>query len=210
MGVLTKDFISNKLKPLLKQRGYVKKGNYFLRQSGDMIYIINIQGSVFNSWHEHEEFFVNVGIISTMVENAVGHACSIKEISPANLLFYQVNLRAEELVPIENKSYTISETENADQCLTDILLVDGKFNQIKSLEDLYPFLFISCASKHAWQSTYMKYWATNGEWDRFDKILEETAQFCKRNDIETSAMNEWESLCQEYEHKHPAIPHRNV
>ena len=47
MGVLTKDFISNKLKPLLKQRGYVKKGNYFLRQSGDMIYIINIQGLVY-------------------------------------------------------------------------------------------------------------------------------------------------------------------
>ena len=205
MGALTKDFISNKLKPLLKQRGYVKKGNSFLRQSGDMIYIVNIQGSVFNSWHEHEEFFVNVGIVSTMVENAVGHTCSIKETSPSKLLFFQVNLRAEELVPIKNKSYTISETENADQCLSDIILVDEQFNQIQCIEDLYPLLSKSYASRPIWESTYMKYWAMNGEWSRFDEILEDAAQFCKRNEIETLSMKEWKTLCQEYGHKHPAI-----
>ena len=48
MGALIKDFMSNKLRPVLKPRGYVKKGNSFLRQSGDMIYIINIQGSCWN------------------------------------------------------------------------------------------------------------------------------------------------------------------
>ena len=77
MGALIKDFMSNKLRPVLKPRGYVKKGNSFLRQSGDMIYIINIQGSCWN-WERNETFYVNVGIVSTAVENAVGHACSIK------------------------------------------------------------------------------------------------------------------------------------
>jgi hypothetical protein len=43
MGVLIKDFLSQKLRPVLKQRGYVKKGNSFLRENGEMIYIINIK-----------------------------------------------------------------------------------------------------------------------------------------------------------------------
>ena len=95
MGVLIKDFLSNKLRPVLKQLGYVKKGNSFLRQSDDMVFIINIQGSSLFSWEGNETFYVNVGIVSTAVENAVGHVCSIKETSPSNLLFSQVYLRAE-------------------------------------------------------------------------------------------------------------------
>ena len=50
MGVMIKDFLSHELRPVLKQRGYVKKGNSFLRENGEMIYIINIQGSSLFSW----------------------------------------------------------------------------------------------------------------------------------------------------------------
>ena len=205
MGALIKDFMSNKLRPVLKPRGYVKKGNSFLRRSGDLIYIINIQGSCF-SWEGNETFYVNVGIVSTAVENAVGHACSIKETSPSKLLYSQVNLRAEELVPIENKSYTISETENADQCLSDIILVDEKLSQIKCIEDLYPLLSKSFASRSIWESTYLRYWAMNGDWDRFDKLLEEHARWYKEKEIETMSLKEGKALCQEYGHNHPAIP----
>ena len=206
MGALIKDFLSNKLRPVLKPRGYVKKGNSFLRQSGDMIYIINIQGSCWN-WDRNEMFYVNVGIVSTSVENAVGHACSIKETSPSKLLFSQVNLRAEELVPIKNKSYTISETENADQCLSDIILVDEQFNQIQCIEDLYPLLSKSYASRPIWESTYMRFWAMNGDWAKFDKLLDEHARWCKEKEIGTLLMKEGKSLCQKYGHKHPAIPY---
>ena len=205
MGALIKDFMSNKLRPVLKPRGYVKKGNSFLRQSGDLIYIINIQGSCF-SWEGNETFYVNVGIVSTAVENAVGHACSIKETSPSKLLYSQVNLRAEELVPIENKSYTISETENADQLLSDIILVDEKLSQIKCIEDLYPLLSKSFASRSIWESTYLRYWAMNGDWDRFDKLLEEHARWYKEKEIETMSLKEGKALCQEFGHNHPAIP----
>ncbi len=191
MGALIKDFLSNKLRPVLKQRGYVKKGNSFLRQSGDMIYIINIQGSSLFSWDGNETFYVNVGIVSTKVENAVGHVCSIKETSPSTLLFSQVNLRADVLIPLESDSYTISETENADQCLYDIIQVDEKLNQIKNTEDLYPLLCKSFTSKYAWESTFMKYWAMNGGRDKFDKILEENAQLCKEKGMETLPMKEW-------------------
>ena len=206
MGALIKDFLSNKLRPVLKQRGYVKKGNSFLRQIDDMIYIINIQGSCF-SWEGNETFYVNVGIVSTAVENAVGHACSIKETSPSKLLYSQVNLRAEELVPIKNKSYTISETENADQCLSDTILVDERFSQIRCIEDLYPLLSKSHASRCIWESTYMRFWAMNGDWTKFDKLLEEHARWCKEKGIETLSMKEGKSLCQEYGHIHPAIPY---
>ena len=173
MGALIKDFLSNKLRPVLKPRGYVKKGNSFLRQSDDIIYIINIQGSCWN-WEGDETFYVNVGIVSAAVENAVGHACSIKETSPSKLLYSQVNLRAEDIVPIKNKSYTISDTENAEQCLSDIILVDEQFNQI--------------------------------QWAKFDKLLDEHARWCKEKEIETLSMKVGKSLCQEYGHKHPAIP----
>ena len=179
MGALIKDFLSNKLRPVLKQRGYVKKGNSFLRQSGDMIYIINIEGSSLFSWEGNETFYVNVGIVSTKVENAVGHVCSIKETSPSKLLFSQVNLRVNDLIPLESDSYTISETENADKCLCVITQVDEKLNQIKSTEDLYPLLCKSYASKCAWESTFMKYWAMNGGKDKFDKIFEEHDRWCK-------------------------------
>ena len=206
MGALIKDFMSNKLRPVLKPRGYVKKGNSFLRQSGDMIYIINIQGSCWN-WDRNEMFYVNVGIVSTSVENAVGHACSIKETSPSRLLFSQVNLRAEELVPIKNKSYTISETENADQCLSDIILVDEQFRQIQCIEDLYPLLSQSFASRCIWESTYMRYWAIKGDWDKFDKLLEEHARWYQEKGIETLSLKEGKSLCQEFGHKHPAFPY---
>lgn len=206
MGALIKDFLSNKLRPVLKLRGYVKKGNSFLRQSGDIIYIINIQGSSWN-WEGNETFYVNVGIVSTAVENAVGHACSIKETSTSKLLYSQVSLRAEELVPIKNKSYTISETENADQCLSDIILVDEQFNQIQCIEDLYPLLSKSYGSKPIWESTYMRFWAMNGDWAKFDKILDEHARWCKEKEIETLLMKEGKSLCQKYGHKHPAIPY---
>lgn len=207
MGSIIKDFLSNKLRPVLKPRGYVKKGNFFLRQSGagDIIYIINIQGSCWN-WEGHETFYVNVGIVSAKVENAVGHACSMKETSPSKLLFSQVSLRAEQLVPIENESYTISENENADQCLSDIILVDEQFNQIQCIEDLYPLLSKSYANRSIWESTYMRFWAMNGDWAKFDKILDEHARWCKEKEIETLSMKEGKSLCQKYGHKHPAIP----
>ena len=203
MGALIKDFLSNKLRPVLKPRGYVKKGNYFLRQSGDIIYIINIQGSCY-SWEGNETFYVNVGIISTAVENTVGHVCSIKETSPSNLLYSQVNLRAGQLIPLENKSYAISETEKADQCIDDIILVDERLRQIQCTEDLYPLLFKSHTS-YIWESTYLRYWAMNGDWDRFDRILEKHALFCKKNEIETVTLKELKSLCQEYKHKHPDL-----
>lgn len=206
MGVLIKDFLSNKLRPVLKQLGYVKKGNSFLRQSDDMVFIINIQGSSLFSWEGNETFYVNVGIVSTAVENAVGHVCSIKETNPSNLLFSQVYLRAEQIVPLENSSYTISDTDNADKCLDDIILVNEKFSQIKHIEDLYPWLFISFGSRRIWESTFMRYWAMTGDWDRFDKILEKDEQFCKNNKTETASMKEWKSLCREYGHKHQDIP----
>jgi hypothetical protein len=206
MGALIKDYLSNKLRPVLKPRGYVKKGNSFLRQSGDMIYIINIQGSCFSS-EGNETFYVNVGIVSTAVEKAVGHACSIKETSPSKLLFSQVNLRAEEFVPIKNKSYTISETENADQCLSDLILVDEQFSQIQCIEDLYPLLSQSFASRCIWESTYMRYCAINGDWDKFDKLLEKHARWYQEKGIETLSLKEGKLLCQEFGHQHPAIPY---
>ncbi len=205
MGILISDFLSNKLRPVMKSRGYAKKGNYFLRQSGGMIYIINIQGSSLFSWNANETFYVNVGIISTEVENIVGHLCSIKETSPSKLLFSQVNLRVAEIIPLESSSYTISETENADQCIDDIIEVDERLRQIQCTNDLYPLLFKSFANKCIWESTYMRYWAINGEWDKFDKIFEIQARFCQENKIETTLMKEWKSLCLDYEHKYPDI-----
>ena len=208
MGVLIKDFLSHKLRPVLKQRGYVKKGNSFLRENGEMIYIINIQGSSLFSWEGKETFYVNVGIVSTSVERAVGHVCSIKETSPSNLLFSQVFFRAHDLLPLENHEYTIDvidNFDNTDKCLEDIIQVDERFNQIKCVEDLYVLLFKSLGSQSRWKPTYMRYWAMTGDWQRFDRIYEETSHFCKANRIETSFMKELESLCHEYGHKPVAI-----
>ena len=208
MGALIKDFLSHKLRPLLRQRGYVKKGNSFLRESGEMIYIINIQGSSLFSWKGKETFYVNVGIVSTRVERAVGHSCSIKETSPSDLLFSQVHLRADQLLPLENSEYTIDTIDPfdiTDKCLKDIVQVDGRFCQIKYIEDLYDLLFKSLGSQSRWKPTYMRYWAMTGEWKRFDLFYEMTSRFCKANRIKTSLMKELESLCKEYGHEPVAI-----
>lgn len=204
MGVLIKAFLSHKLRPLLKQRGYVKKGNSFLRENGEMIYIINIQGSSLFSWEGKETFYVNVGIVSTSVERAVGHICSIKETSPSNLLFSQVYLRANQLLPLENSDYvidTIDNFDNTDKCLEDIVQVDERFNQIKCVEDLYDLLYKSTGSRDVWERTYMRYWAKTGDWKRFDHFYEMNSQFCQANRLNTSLMQELESLCLEFGHR---------
>ena len=210
MGVLIKDFLSNKLRPVLKSRGYLKKGNSFLRQNGDIIYIINIQGSSLFSWNGKETFYINIRILSLEVEDTVGHVCLIKKASPSTLLFFQVNLRAGEIIRLENSFYTISETEKADQCINDIIMIDDRLCQIRSTEDLYPFLFKSSANKCIWKSTYMRYWAMKGNWDKFDKVFEEEARFCKENETETILMKECKSLCLDYGHKHPDIAERDT
>lgn len=204
MGVLTKDFLSHKLRPLLKQRGYVNKGNYFLHEQGEMIYIINIQGSSLFSWKGKETFYINVGIVSSRIERAVGHICSIKETSPSILLFSQVHLRANQLLPLENSEYTIDIIDNFDntgKCIEDIAQIDERFCQIKCIEDLYDLLFKSLGSRSKWEPTYMRYWAMIGDWKRFDHFYEMNSQFCKANKVITSLMNELVSLCQEYDHE---------
>lgn len=203
MGKLIKEFLSNKLKPLLKDLGYIKKGNSFLRQEGDMIFIINIQGSNLFSWKNHENLYINFGIISAEVERVVGRPCSITETTPSKLLFKQVNLRANDLPCIESDSYLLEEGSSYETCINDIILLNKHFQQIKATEDLYELLEKS--SSNTWESTYMRYWALKGEWDRFDNILNKTIQFCEEHRTVTYGFKEYEALCAEFNHPIPSF-----
>ena len=49
-----------------------------------------------------------------------------------------------------------------------------------------------------------------GNWDKFDKVFEEEARFCKENETETILMKECKSLCLDYGHKHPDIAERDT
>lgn len=65
--------LSGSVKPLLKLKGFSKKGLSFYRRLADLIFIINFQNSQGNT-SAQTKFYVNCGIYSMRIDEVIGKA----------------------------------------------------------------------------------------------------------------------------------------
>ena len=73
--VIIDDFIQTYLAPFMKEAGYKKNGRTWLKENGDLTYIINIQADRWNSENRVPQFFINYGVyVPSLVQDLMGIA----------------------------------------------------------------------------------------------------------------------------------------
>lgn len=72
-----KIFVRDYMKPCLKEAGFSKKGMNFYRQRGDIVDVINFQGSSHNGWG-NSIFFLNYGMDSVEFWTQTGNTANLQ------------------------------------------------------------------------------------------------------------------------------------
>lgn len=130
--------MNSSIKPILKNNGYKKQGNTYLKMENELIYLIQFQKSTGNN-KESLRFYINIGIYSQYYQTSIGKPV----LEQPALIDCQINKRIEEITNSTYMHYQIDEWDIQSlehQILSELDKVFLFMDEINSTEKLSLYL----------------------------------------------------------------------
>lgn len=137
MQNVLKQIIKDTIAPLLKAKGFKKRGNNFAKILSDFAWVVNIQNSKWNT-KEELEFTFNMGIFT---DKLVGTFYEIEPPQFPTEKYSVLRLRITDLKGIPDEWYKLDLTTDVEEIKLEIqndieMVIFPHFEQFQTIEDL--------------------------------------------------------------------------